>query len=533
MNPDKERKTKSKNTALIIVIIFAIVFALALAAVSAVLVRRMDSVNNENYIWENYSVTVTMNFYDGTKKHVTTLINDTVVLEEPPEVAGHTFLGWENENGKLIQPSEITAKIDEEYTAKYIVSLNTEDHNAYIFADDSGFFHADEMLTRGDAALMVWCVLSEKQKSMDKFEDIEAGSEYAEPAAALKKLGIYTDKRFYPEDEISRGDFISMLAAFYPNATGQYSFSDLTQKDPYYDAFRVAAERGWIEHGEKISADADSSISRIDAVKLMNRILGRDASELPPEEYVGGILEYSPGDDYYLPLIEAAVDHKYERSAGIEKWTLGTAFEKHPEGMLFIGGRLHYVGEDGHFASNIETEGFTYESKRDTVIVDGFKFGDDGIYTCGDPELDALVYEVIDSIYQEGMSREELLHELFEYTVSSFKYLRRNYYKYGDMTYAQKEAYLMLTTGKGNCYSYAGTFCMFARALGYNAVVFSGTVGKDYEPHGWCEIIEDDIPYICDAELVMKHRQSGKDYDMFFKQYEELRGWTYNRYTRK
>ena len=101
------------------------------------------------------------------------------------------------------------------------------------------------------------------------------------------------------------------------------------------------------------------------------------------------------------------------------------------------------------------------------------------------------------------------------------------------MTYAQKEAYLMLTTGKGNCYSYAGTFCMFARALGYNAVVFSGTVGAAFEPHGWCEIIEDGIPYICDAELVMKHRLSGKNYDMFFKQYDELRGWTYNRYTRK
>lgn len=508
-------------------------FALALAAGSAALMRHLDSVSNENYIWENYSVTITLNYYDGTKKHITTLINDTVVLEEAPEVAGHTFLGWENSYGSLIQPSEITAKIDEEYTAKYIVSFNTADHNAYLFPDDSGLFHADDMLSRGDAALMIWSVLSEKPEGEEQFEDIEAGSLYAQPASALRKLGIYSDKHFYPEDDISRADLIRMVAAFYPSASAQYSFSDLSPDDPYYGAYCVAAERGWIEYGDNIRAYADEGVSRIDAVKFMNRVLGRDASEQPPEEFVGGILEYRPGDEYYLPLVEAAVDHRFELSGGMEKWTSGTAFDKHPEGMLFVGGRLRYVGEDGHFATDLETEGFTYESRRDTVIVDGFKFGSDGIYTCGDPELDELVYAVIDSLYHEGMTREELLHELFEYTVSSFKYLRRNYYRYGDMTYAQKEAYLMLTTGKGNCYSYAGTFCMFARALGYNAVVFSGTVGAAFEPHGWCEIIEDGIPYICDAELVMKHRLSGKNYDMFFKQYDELRGWTYNRYTRK
>ena len=495
--------------------------------------RHLDSVSNENYIWENYSVTITLNYFDGTKKHITTLINDAVVLEGAPEIAGHTFLGWEDSRGSLIQPSQITAKIDEEYTAKYIVSLDVENHIPYIFPDEFGLFHADDMLSRGDAALMIWSVLSERPEGEEQFEDIEAGSGYAEAASALKKFGIYKDKRFYPEDDVSRSDLISMVAAFYPPASAQYSFSDLSSDDPCYGAFCVAAERGWIEHGDSKRADADESISRIDAVRLMNRVLGRDASELPPEEFVGGILEYKPGDDYYLPLVEAAVDHKFERFGGSEKLTSGTAFEKHPEGMLFLGGRLRYVGEDGHFASDIETEGFTYESRRDTVVVEGFKFGDDGVYTCGDPELDELVYAVIDSLYHEGMTREELLAELFEYTVSSFTYLRRNYYRYGDMTYAQKEAYLMLTTGKGNCYSYAGTFCMFARALGYNAVVFSGTVGKDFEPHGWCEIIQDDIPYICDAELVMKHRQNGKNYDMFFKQYEELRGWTYNRYTRK
>ena len=72
---------------------------------------------------------------------------------------------------------------------------------------------------------------------------------------------------------------------------------------------------------------------------------------------------------------------------------------------------------------------------------------------------------------------------------------------------------------------------MFARSLGYNAVVYSGSVGKDREPHGWCEIIIDEVPYICDAELMMRRRTSGgPELDMYMKRYEELRGWTYVRY---
>ena len=517
-----------------IVIIAAFIFALALAAGSALYVRHLDSVRNEDYIWENYSVTVTLNYFDGTKKRITTLINTPVILDEPEEVSGYTFLGWENENGKLLRPSEITAKIDEEYTARYIISLDTENHVPYLFADEQGLFHADDTLSRGDAARMIWSVLSEKPETGGRFEDIDEESEYAEPAGALKDLGICTDSRFYPEDDMSRGELIRMLASFYPPADGTYSFSDITEKEPTYGAFCIAAERGWIEYGEKTAADPYSGITRIDAVRLMNRVLGRDSSELPPDEFVGGILEYRPEDEYYLPLVEAAVEHEYERFAGGEKWTSGKALEKQPEGRFFNGGRLYYLDADGHFARDFEQEGYTFDGERDTLVfVDGFKFGSDGIYTCGDPELDALVYEVIDSLYHEGMTREELLKELFEYTVSSFSYLRRNYYKYGDTTFAQKEALLMLSTGRGNCYSYAGTFCMLARALGYDAVVFSGTVGREYEPHGWCEIIEDGTPNISDPELVMLHRRSGKNYDMFFKLHDEMKGWMYIRYTRK
>jgi hypothetical protein len=503
---------KRKRTWIILLIAL---LASALVGGSILLTDHYKTIEYENYIWENYSVTVTLNYYDGTRKMVTTLINEPVELDIPPEIEGHTFLGWENSRGELLRPSMIIAGATEEYTARYIISLDTMRHMPYLFADEYGFFHADDELTSGDAVRMIWSVLAEHPEPDTWYPNISEDSVYALPAAVLKTMGILDGSRFYPEESITRGELIRMLAAFFPPAEKDCSFSDIREDSDNYGAFCTAVERGWIDGEGRMRPE--QLITRIDAVRLMNKVLGRDDSPDAAEEQIGGMLEYMPGDAYYLPLAEAVVSHTCSFSGEHEKWDASEPLEILPEGFALIGARMYRINEGGHIVRNIEE--------------DGFRFGSDGIYTSGDPELDALVYEVIDSLYSEGMTREELLHELFEYTISSFTYLRRTYYKYGDTTYAPEAAYVMLSTGKGNCYCYAGTFCMFARSLGYNAVVYSGSVGKDREPHGWCEIIIDEVPYICDAELMMRRRTSGgPELDMYMKRYEELRGWTYVRY---
>ena len=511
---DRKKPAAGKKKKTWLIILIALLVS-ALIGGSILLTDHYKTIEYENYIWENYSVTVTLNYYDGTRKMITTLINEPVELDVPPEVEAHTFLGWENGRGELLPPSTITAGMTEEYTARYIISLDTVHHVPYLFADEYGFFHADEELTRGDAARMIWSVLSEHPEPDSLYVDIEEDSVYAVPAAGLKMLGIADGNRYYPEESITRGELMQMLAAFFPPAQEKHSFLDIRENSDSYSAYCTAVERGWIDgQGRMLPAE---KISRIDTVRLMNRVLGRSDAPETDGKRIGGMLEYGPGDAYYLPLAEAAVGHTCVFSGEQEKWETSEPLEMLPEGLTLIGTRLYLIDEEGHIVRNTEK--------------DGFRFGPDGVYTSGNHELDVLVNEVIDSLCTEGMTREELLHELFEYTISSFSYLRRTYYKYGDTTYAPEAAYVMLSTGKGNCYCYAGTFCMFARALGYNAVVYSGSVGKDREPHGWCEIIIDEIPYICDAELMMRRRTSGgAELDMYMKRYEELRGWTYVRY---
>ena len=50
----------------------------------------------------------------------------------------------------------------------------------------------------------------------------------------------------------------------------------------------------------------------------------------------------------------------------------------------------------------------------------------DGRYHSGDPELDALLYAVVEEQTDESMTDEEKLHALYRYVSENFGYLRRS-----------------------------------------------------------------------------------------------------------
>lgn len=156
-------------------------------------------------------------------------------------------------------------------------------------------------------------------------------------------------------------------------------------------------------------------------------------------------------------------------------------------------------------------------------------FDEYGRYTSGMPELDELIQQVIAENTDDSMTQEEKLKVLYEYTVTSFSYLRRNYYAIGETGWQNKEAYTMLSTGMGNCYCYAATFGELARAIGYDAQVCSGTVGMNRAKHGWVEIEIDGVNYIFDSELEMAGRKKNVYRDMYMMSPKVARTWNYKR----
>lgn len=113
------------------------------------------------------------------------------------------------------------------------------------------------------------------------------------------------------------------------------------------------------------------------------------------------------------------------------------------------------------------------------------------------------------------MTRDEMLRAMYLYVRDSFTYLRRHYYKTGDVGWATQEALTMYSTGRGNCYCYASAFWAAARALGFDAKIVSGTYGEEEAPHGWVEILRGGERYTYDVEIEMAVRRDRGASDLY------------------
>ena len=71
-----------------------------------------------------------------------------------------------------------------------------------------------------------------------------------------------------------------------------------------------------------------------------------------------------------------------------------------------------------------------------------------------------------------------------------------------------------------------------SRAIGYDTVCYSGTVGTHGNRHGWAEISFDGTPYIFDTLLEWEqwYGPGTHTYEYFYmKSYASVYGWSYTR----
>lgn len=268
---------------------------------------------------------------------------------------------------------------------------------------------------------------------------------------------------------------------------------------------------------QAFGAASGETLTRGGFALLMNGLLNRGGEEtvtldqpvLPPDV---------TGDDgESLAVLEAAVSHHEDPSGS--GWEILRGVTAQGTGFVNVGGWLYYVDDQGAMA-------------RDTAI-GTLTFGADGRYTCGDPELDQLVADILKQLMEENpeADRLELLREAFDYCVESFTYLRKNAYAFGENGWEISDAKVMFTGSRGNCYNFAAAFWALARGLGYDAVAYSGSCTSTDQPHGWVEIDMEDGRYIFDPEWQWAYIDRG-DYskDMFMIPVAAGSWWNYRRY---
>ena len=209
--------------------------------------------------------------------------------------------------------------------------LNADDHFAYVIGYPDGGVHPHATITRAETATVFFRLLTEKTRKDNltkyhSFRDVPQGAWYNAAVATMAKLKIitgYPDGTFQPDAPVTRAEFAAIAARFdEKSARTTASFRDIYGHWAERYISR-SAELGWIRGYTDNTFRPDQSITRAEAMALINRVLNRN-----PESKDDLLRSMNIFNDnlvtakwYYLDVQEAANSHDFIRKAnGYEMW---------------------------------------------------------------------------------------------------------------------------------------------------------------------------------------------------------------------
>ena len=403
------------------------------------------------------------------------------------------------------------------------VSLVTASHLPYLLGGGGAFpsFHPARQVTRAEAAQMLYRLLPPSTPvPASAYADVPEGAFYGDAVKTLAGLGVLEaqDGLLHTGDPVTRGEFTRYIASFFPLRTDAELFPDVAEDGPNASFIRSARAYGWAQGSADGLFHPDEIISRAAAVVLLNRALGRTADRAYIDQnHPAFYVDVSPSSWYYYDVCEATIAHQHAASGGEEQWISHTPRAEVPtDGFHLADGWLFY-----------------YDSARGDLVrnetVRNHTFDASGHFTTGNNELDSWLRKIVLARTDASMTQEQMLRAVYLYTRDSFTYLRRPPYEFGVYDYMETDALRILETGYGNCYCYAALLWYLTRWIGYESVIYNGTVGVRKSPHSWVEITMDGKTYIFDAELEMAYRRK-KRFDVnLYKFYDAGNSWNYRR----
>ena len=99
------------------------------------------------------------------------------------------------------------------------------------------------------------------------------------------------------------------------------NFYDVPEDHWAYDTINYARYMGWISGYEDGSFKPNNSITRAEAVTIINRMLGR-AGDVENINQHSSLNKFTDIDEHwaYYGIVEATIGHEYEFENGIEIW---------------------------------------------------------------------------------------------------------------------------------------------------------------------------------------------------------------------
>ncbi len=211
------------------------------------------------------------------------------------------------------------------------VALVTEDiqHIDYLTGYSDGTFRPDSPITRAEAALIFYRLDAGKEPTISAkniFTDVDSSAWYYKAVLHLSDKGILVGDNnglFRPDDNLTRAEFAKIVVMF-ASATLKNEptqFSDLTSGHWAYKYIQTAFVLKWINGYPDQSFRPEQSISRAEAVSIINRIYDRNTRADGLSKELTGFTDLDDTHWAYPAILEASAKHTYTRTeTGVEEW---------------------------------------------------------------------------------------------------------------------------------------------------------------------------------------------------------------------
>ena len=228
-------------------------------------------------------------------------------------------------SGTIDSPNKPTTKAP-------ALTLNTDDHFAFINGYPDGSVQPEGNVTRAETAAILYRIMGDACQSYYKtnsssYSDVARGDWYNTYVATLENAGVIVDTRtngkFRPNDAITRAELASMIAQFAGlESASAAKFNDVGSRYWAAEEIAIAAKMGWINGYPNGSFRPDRNVTRAELMAMVNRALGRTPKS--EDDLLSGMKTWRDNANvnawYYLDVQEATNDHTYTKSGTHETW---------------------------------------------------------------------------------------------------------------------------------------------------------------------------------------------------------------------
>lgn len=209
-------------------------------------------------------------------------------------------------------------------------ALNSTVHFAYVTGYSDGTVRPAANITRAEVATMFYRLLTSEHRdaiftAKGSFTDVNSEDWYNKAVSSMangKYITGYTSSIFGGDRAITRAEFVAIASRFMDAKDSTKTFSDVPASFWAADYISTAVAYGWIDGYPDGSFKPNQPITRAEAIKIINTMLGRgtDAAGV-----MTGLKTWSDNADagawYYYDIVEATNDHTFTGARPSEKWT--------------------------------------------------------------------------------------------------------------------------------------------------------------------------------------------------------------------